>query len=810
MFGSVLVYAAFATCAISIASYAAYLKSPSSRLLVYARSSYLVTVVGILAIGGVLLSLILTHQFQYTYVWSYSSRDLPLPLLISTFYAGQEGSFMLWTIYTALIGVLLLRSTSRNGYEPAVMTVYGMIQLSLLVMLMFKSPFKLVTDSFPGQIESGFVPPNGRGLNPLLQNYWMVIHPQVLFSGFASMGVPYAYAFAAMIRKDYRDWIRHATPWLAVGTLILGTGIMLGGFWAYETLGWGGYWGWDPVENSSLVPWLFAVAGLHMMLSQRKTGRFLRTNLVLGMFPFLMVVYSTFLTRSGVLGDTSVHSFVDPGMLVYWLLVGMLGLFGVASLLMFVFRRKEIPKPTSDHAYFSREFAIFLGALTIVALAILVVAGTSSPLITDILYGKKSAVDVSYYATTSLPLGILISLLAGVAQLLWWYRSTPRELLQSVLRPAALAAVLTVLFAIFASHEILVDALICAALFSLFANLQVAWKIVKGNPKFAGGAIAHIGLAVIFIGFVTSSKFDEKHTVPLEQGKPQSVMGYSLTYTGYHSIGNDKYGFDVTVATPDRHFTISPVMYYSSYNEGLMRNPDIRNLYSQDFYLAPLSLEQASDVADAGISTETVKIGERKDVGAVQVRFKDFDFPAHQREAMMEGNDVTIGATLEVSRKGETPAIVVPKKLMHKGEMTDVPAAFGNAFQITIGKMHPDQEHRENSTVEVLVKDLAAAAAVQRNSAGKGDVLLVEASVKPFINLVWAGFIILMAGVCVTIVRRTQDAKLARIRTAAMPSAAAKEDALMDDAGVGHIPLFSAGLRHHTGRQVHHRTNPPQ
>jgi cytochrome c-type biogenesis protein CcmF len=761
MLGSILVHVAFVTCLASIVSNLLYRSRKTQGFLLSARALYLMTVVTILATAAFFLSLILTHQFQYTYVWSYSSRDLSLPLLVSTFYAGQEGSFMLWTLYTSIIGIFLLRNSSKNGYEPEVMSVYGLVLLALIVMITVKSPFKLVWDSFPGQISKGFVPADGRGLNPLLQNYWMVIHPQVLFSGFASMAVPYAYVIAALMRKDYLNWVKPATPWLVLGCLILGTGIMLGGFWAYETLGWGGYWGWDPVENSSLVPWLFGVAGLHTILTQRKTGRFARTSFILTMFTFLMVVYSTFLTRSGVLGDTSVHSFVDPGMLVYWLLVGMIVLFFGLGIVMLALRWKDLPRPKTPHSYFSREFAIFLGSLTIVATAILVIVGTSSPLITDLLYGKKSAVDTSYYSTTAIPLGIIIALLTGVGQLLWWSRSKEKEVLRSLIGPAVISAAAALAMVVVSGADMLVGVFLFSAVFALTANLQVGWRIVKGNPKFAGGAIAHIGLAVMFLGFVASSKFQDKRTVSLEQNKPQTVMGYQLTYVGYRTVGNEKYAFDVLATKDGQSFRISPVMYYSKYNDGLMRNPDIRNLYSHDFYLAPLSLEQPSSVTNAGVTSVDLKLGEEKTVGELKVKFEDFDFPENQREAMMEGKDVEIGARLLVSEieKRKPPVEVVPKKAMHQGQMTDEPVTYANNYQINLDALRPDQENRDNSRITVSVKDLVVAQAAEQAEAGKADTLIAEATVKPFINLVWSGLIILLVGFGVTIVRRFQEAR---------------------------------------------------
>jgi cytochrome c-type biogenesis protein CcmF len=760
MIGGILIKVAFVTCAISVLSYYVNHRRATPSLLTTGRIFYFVTVLTILATASILLNLILTHQFQYTYVWSYSSRELPTPLLISTFYAGQEGSFMLWTLFTSIIGIFLQRHSSRKGYEPQVMSVYGLILLSLLLMLIVKNPFLYVWESWTGQVAEGFVPANGRGLNPLLQNYWMVIHPQVLFSGFASMAVPYAYAIAALMKRDYRNWIRPATPWLMFGGLVLGTGIMMGGFWAYETLGWGGYWGWDPVENSSLVPWLCAIAALHTTLSQRKKGAFVRTNFVLSILCFVMVLYSTFLTRSGVLGDTSVHSFVDPGMWAYWLLIGMIVLFVSIAVFMLRSRWKEIPRPASQHSIYSREFALFLGATALVASALIVIVGTSSPIITDILYGKKSAVDISYYVTTMLPLGIIIGLLAGIGQLLWWTR-TDKESLWKILRlPAIVALVIVAGLVPFGLGEPLVALFVFAAAFALVANTQVAWRIFSGNPKFAGGSIAHIGIAVMFFGFVASSKYDEKLTISLAQGKPVEALGYRLTYTGYKPVDNERYAFNVRVEKEGKSHNVAPIMYYSSYNDGLMRNPDIANFITRDFYLAPLSLEQKTDDAPQKVE---FKRGETKDFEGLQVTFVDFDFPVDQKAAMLEGKEVRIGAKLRVKEEGGKVLVLTPAKVMNAGgQPRDDAATLEGKYEFTITGMRPDREAKENSRVEIGMRDLRQKASTD---AGQGDVLVAEASVKPYINLVWAGVIILLVGFLVTIVRRAQEASLRTAET---------------------------------------------
>ena len=757
MIGSILLKLAFAACLASVICYAQHHRSGSARMLRAGRYLFLTTVLLVVGMAATLLTLILTHQFQYTYIWSYSSRDLPTPLLVSTFYAGQEGSFSLWTLFTAIIGVFLIRHSSGKGYEAEVMSVFGLIELSLLLILNFKSPFIRIWESWPDQVQAGIMPANGRGLNPLLQNYWMVIHPQVLFSGFASMGVPYAYAVAALLKRDYTNWIRPATPWLVFAGLILGTGIMMGGFWAYETLGWGGYWGWDPVENSSLVPWLVAMSAIHMILSQRRSGAFIRTNLFLGMLCFLMVLYSTFLTRSGVLGDTSVHSFVDPGMLVYWLLVALIAFFAIFGVGLLALRWKEIPKVPARHAYYSREFALFLGASALVLTAILVSIGTSSPLITDLLYGKKSAVDTSYYVKTTLPLGIAISLLTGLGQLLWWTRSEKKEFLRSLLRPSILGLIGALAVTLWVGVDFLVGVLLFGAGFALFTNIQVGWKIVKGNPKFAGGAVAHIGLAVMMFGFIASSRYDQKQTVSLTQGHPTETMGYTLTYVGYSPVDKERYAFHVDVQRGGERYRVAPIMYYSSYNDGLMRNPDILNLITRDLYVAPLSLEQKGD-ENVGLQKVEMRRGETRAVGDLRVRFIDFDFPEDQKAAMMEGRDVRIGARIEVTPYGQKPQVLTPVKLIRQGQTSDLPVQLGDRYEFTISSFRPDREAQENMVVELGIKDLAAA----RNAAGAGDVLVAEASVKPFINFVWSGVIIVLVGFLVTIVRRSQEASLVR------------------------------------------------
>jgi cytochrome c-type biogenesis protein CcmF len=751
-------------------------RNPSGNFLPWARNSYHLATISLISSSAIFLYLIITHQFQYKYVWEYSSTTLPLPLLISTFYAGQEGSFTLWALYTSVIGLILMLYSSRRNYEGEAMSVYSLILAFLMLMLVVKNPFAFIWDSFPADlIKSGPIPagltnvvvldaakniwaqfPNeGRGLNPLLQNYWMVIHPQILFTGFSSMAVPYTLAVAALWKRDYTSWIRVATPWAVFGSMVLGTGIIMGGYWAYETLGWGGFWGWDPVENSSLIPWLLCVASIHTALNQRKSGAFVKTNFVFSLLTFLMALYSTFLTRSGVLGDTSVHSFVDPGMWVYWLLLGFITVFTAIGFGIFFLRMREMPKVPVKHSYLSREFALFLGAFTLSFVALFVAIGTSSPLITTLLKGKASAVEVAYYVKTNLPLGIVICLLSGLGQLLWWKHSNAGSFLKSMLKPAALSLAVTLMvFFMLGSEDALILLFTFCAAFSLFSNLQVGYGVFMGNPKFVGGSIAHIGIAVMCLGFVTSSRYDTKATVSLERGKPVETLGYRLTYLGYKEIDSERYAFNVQVEHGSIKKIVSPLMRFNTQENATIRNPDIINFISRDFYVSPVTVQEGGQAQEVPLR---LMKGATERIKGLEIEFQGFDFSGDQRAAMTEGKEFFISAKLWISDGKQKKDVELKMKSGPSGaEFIPTPfvSSDGQSYEFTIRQMMPSQDDPAKSAVEVNVK-----LPVDDSTPKKEETLVVEASVKPMINLVWAGTITLIIGFLLTIARRFEEAR---------------------------------------------------
>ena len=295
------------------------------------RWSYQAMTVCLAFASAILMMAILFHDFRFDYVIGYSSRDLPVLYLISSFWAGQQGTFLLWALLAALVGYPLFR---KGGWEPAAVATAYLPTVGFLLILMLDpggNPFRLAQN----------VPPDGRGLNLLLQDPWMASHPPLVFLGYAAMAVPAALAMVSLVKGRDDGWLVPALRWSLLAYLGLGAGIVLGGFWAYKVLGWGGYWGWDPVENASLVPWLAVTALIHGLVVQKGSGALRRSNWILALAGYVLVLYATFLTRSGVLADFSVHSFVDLGISAW--LVADIALFGLLALAMIAWRWREIP-----------------------------------------------------------------------------------------------------------------------------------------------------------------------------------------------------------------------------------------------------------------------------------------------------------------------------------------------------------------------------------------------------------------------------------------------------------------------------------
>jgi cytochrome c-type biogenesis protein CcmF len=693
----------------------------------------------VLVTSGILLAQFVRHDFTNSYVYSYSDRSLPLHYLISCFYAGQEGSFLFWVLCSSIIGLVLQRAAAKRGGESWVLAVYMTVQTALLLLVVAKSPFRFLWDTFP-QVSPGTVVPDGRGLNPLLQNFWMVIHPPTLFLGFAAMAVPFSYALAGLWKREYDLLCAKAFPWVLFATAVLGLGIMLGGYWAYGVLGWGGYWGWDPVENSSLIPWLTGIALLHTLLAQRRTGKFLRTNFLLAVASFWFVVYSTFLTRSGILGDASVHSFTDPGATVYWMLLGLLALLLLGGLAAVMVRRKDLRPAPSSRALFTRETALGTGTLLLLLIALVVLFGTSLPIFSSI------RVEPSFYNNTSLPLAILMGVLVGYSLYMPWEEEQGKETLRRSLLALAVAGGVTVLLVAMGVRDVLMAAFAFSALFAFVVNAQVALKIAKGDPLFLGGKIAHMGLAVFFLGVMGSGRYSSAERLGLPEGTPQEALGYTFTYLGQTRLPDGKFAFPISVDKEGRSYRVVPVMFEAG-EQGVMRNPDIVSLAAEDIYVSPQELEQAQEPGGP-VREYTVAKGGTVTVDSVRIAFSRFDMGQH---AQVGQGGMAAGAVLEIT-KGSERETVVP--VLRYGENRSI--KYQDAYSNLIGAPVRLQAvevgmNAQGSTVTIGLPGKQASAQAR-------GILFVEASIKPFINFVWLGSLFMVAGFVLAIIKRVREA----------------------------------------------------
>jgi cytochrome c-type biogenesis protein CcmF len=740
MIGTVVIWVSFAAALASTIFY--YVSGKKQAVLLVARNSLYLSIVGVCTASALLLMFILQHRFEYSYITNYSSRDLSTALLITTFWAGQEGSFLLWALFASLIGFFLQRYSNRKGMEVEAMAVYSAILSFLIVLIAIKSPFQYIWNVHPNEVQPGFIPQDGRGLNPLLQNFWMIIHPPVLFIGFASLAVPFVLALAALWQKKYQEWIRSALPWVLFSASTLGAGLILGGYWAYGVLGWGGWWGWDPVENSSLIPWIVTVILVHTMLIQMFTGRLIKTNFILSVLAYLLIIYSTFLTRSGVLANASVHSFVDPGSLAYTLLVLWLAVTAIAGFGMIIIRRKDLKSQISISALMARESIVSIAAIILGVCAAIILFGTSKPLFSD------SVVEPAFYDHTTLPLAALMILSLGLSLLTKWNQSDTKTFLKRLIVPGVFAIVVLAMLISLGLHDALAALLVLTSLFALFISVTHGFRLAKERPLFIGGALAHIGLAILFIGIIASGRYGQKQSVALLLNQPQSVFGYELIYSGAFPIGDGKTKYIVHVDKNGKRTTLEPVMFESVYNNSIMRNPDYTSYWTKDFYIEPVSLEQ-NDAEQQNIVD--LPKGEAVLYGPLTITFKKFDLSSHEKGGMMDGASSTmaIGAVIEVKTEHDTETVVPVTIYTPKGVQEMKTVYLQNShigFKLVSMNIASGKEEKSHVHINVVGGG--------HGMDQKPETLIAEVSVKPFMSFVWIAAVFILSGLMVAMMRR--------------------------------------------------------
>lgn len=571
---------------VSVVSYYFYSKEQlTSDWKKIANYSFTIHSISVIGIAATLFFMLFNHYYEYSYVWQHSNNEMPLEYIMSCFWEGQEGSFLLWSFWNVVLGNIL-RKTIDAKWEAPTMAIFALVQVFLASMLLgiYFGDYKLGSNPFillrenPQfadmpfvQMENYLEKLDGRGLNPLLMNYWMTIHPPTLFLGFSSTLIPFVYAIAGLWKRDFTTWQKPALTWTFFSIMILGTGILMGGAWAYEALSFGGFWAWDPVENSSLVPWLVMVGAGHVMIINKNKGGSLFMTHLLAIASFLLVLYSTFLTRSGILGKNSVHAFTDLGMqgqlVIYvltfilicvillihdklirisYIMVSLLMLFfGITfghkvalllgwmliSLVLTIYSyMKFFPKEEEEESLYSREFWMFVGSLVFLLSALVITYFTSIPVMNKLFQGwlyesEKAGIKVADYNMWQTPFAIIALLLVAITQYFKYKKTDPKQFLKHI----TLSGILAVVFGASAViplyflkdyssssttekwNLISYALLFISALFAVFCNLGYWMRILKGNVRHAGASIAHIGFALILLGALVSTS--KKQTI---------------------------------------------------------------------------------------------------------------------------------------------------------------------------------------------------------------------------------------------------------------------------------------------------------
>ena len=514
----------------------------SLKLAESARKGVVAAALLVTLASVILIYLLLTHDFQVQYVYEHVSTYQPTIYTLSAFWAGQEGSLLLWLWLLTIFSVLIARREESWSQElkPYALAVLALCQAFFALLLVLASnPFA----TLPIRSTEGF------GLNPLLQNFWMIIHPPVVFVGYAAYTIPLAFAIAALITgKLGEEWIRGIRRWNLFAWLFLGLGIIMGAWWSYLELGWGGYWGWDPVENSSLIPWLVGTALLHSMMIQERRGMFKVWSIVLITLTFVLCIFATFVTRSGII--QSVHAF-GLSVVGYYFLAFLIAILVISFGLTF-YRRRELASEVRLKALLSREAGFFLNNLLLGGLALAVFIGTVFPTISEIVRGTQVALGPSFFERVSAPLSLALVILIGVCPLLGWRQTSSRRFLRSLLYPGIMALALAVVIFVRGITEpfALVSFTVCA-----FVASSILWEFLRGtmarhrstgedyllafrrlitkNRRRYGGYLVHLSMVIITMGVVGSSIYQTEYQVTLVEGETVTVKDYTLKHEGF-------------------------------------------------------------------------------------------------------------------------------------------------------------------------------------------------------------------------------------------------------------------------------------
>jgi cytochrome c-type biogenesis protein CcmF len=792
----------------------------NGRFAFYAHTA---AVVGIVAS---LFTIIYQHYFEYHYAYAHSSLHLPGQYMLSCFWEGQEGSFLLWMFWHVVIGLFLIQT--QKTWEAPTMVIFTLVQAFLASMILGivipgidlklgSSPFILLRDALSDPIfklQPDFIPKDGNGLNALLQNYWMVIHPPTLFLGFALALPPFAFCIAGLWQKKYTDWVKPALPWALLGGGILGLGILMGGYWAYETLNFGGYWNWDPVENAVYVPWLILIGSIHTMITYKNSGTALKVSIILVIAVFVLLLYSTFLTRSGILGDASVHSFTDLGLSGQLLLY--LLFFTIAAIFISIMRWKEIPSTDKEVSTYSREFWIFLGATTLCLMGFQVLLPTSIPVYNKIitLFGGNSnlappANQIEFYSKFQLWFGVAIALISGTGQFFWWKKIDSKKLKAELLTPVLITLlVFAAVIAIAKIYSIPYLILTLAGIYLIVSNVKVLLSLIKINPKLSGGAIAHIGVGLMLIGVLFSAGYSKvvslnntgmliskdlpsdfnRDNLLLFINEPRAMAGYDIEYRGERIEPRHKSGY---VNKNDVELTLDPFKVVAKKDivfqgKKLYQAKDTFEIYPENtFYEIELRKNgelaaslfprvQLNPAMGGFLASPDIKRKITRDlythVSLPKNREEEPEWSPIEERKVKQKEEFYISAkyaaSLEsierineiegVQLSGQDVAVQAKIKVQGEHEVYYADPIFLIKDKSQVGRL-PSEINDLGVKITLLNIHPDTNEFALGISTRQKDWVVIKALEKPLINVLWIGTLILMIGFTIAMVRRFRD-----------------------------------------------------
>lgn len=756
-----------------------------------AKIAFGIEVITVVASFLILTYVITNHLFEYKYAYSHSDKSLPFEYLLSCFWEGQEGSFLLWSFWHCVLGLLIMY---RVKWRPSgVMMMLSFVQFLLASMVLGvyvfgakigSSPFILLREEMNWPILSRpdylqFIK-DGTGLNTTLQNYWMVIHPPVLFLGFASTTVPFAFAVAGLLKKD-NGWMNHVLSWANFSAGILGLGIMMGAAWAYESLNFGGYWAWDPVENASLVPWLVLVAGIHTTMIFRKTGSSVKASYLFMGLTFLLIIYSTFLTRSGILGDTSVHAFTDLGMNAQ--LLFFLFIFVIPFFILYFVRYRFMVEPNKEDDISSREFWMLVGSMVLVLSAVVIIAITSIPVFNKIFGTKIAPPEDPEFAHNQVQVfvAIIIGILSAFGQYLRFKHTPTEQIKKQLVVPSILTIVISAIFFVFVGVAYtqkgpgFVGALyvgILASVYTVVANFHYWLGVLKGKLKSAGASVGHIGFGLVLLGIFLSASNktvisfnttginvlqesadmrkspvgNPRENITLFEGINTDMGKYMVEYTRDTVDNLNKRFFELRFTdkkTNEQFFLYPDILKNNKGAEGFSANPDAKHYWLKDIFVYITSFQDHSEEDTVAFKPAKIKIGDSIFYSNGYIKLNQVlvnpnaNRPAGTNELVLD-LQVTSKEGLQYSSQ---PGIVLEG--MNMEQQLDTVKA--QNLVLSFNKVVSQEE----GVLEIGIKE----------STSLTNLITLKVYEFPFINVLWLGVVVLTIGFMMSMLQRIRKNK---------------------------------------------------